>query len=297
MCFVWQNGIFLLLNPCVSRFLVKRQRRIPCSCCLAGSFSALSQSRCTTRGELHTVGCLDPVTTHVGQRWRLMEYGLRLVAARHHLSIQSIATADDEHDEAGLIQRGQDLLIRHLEHTVGVYGFFASLSLAAKQERVQQREQQLLWWETGSSCERRYRDHDHWHNLRPDAMGEYQAGERRVRFWLEWDRATMGTRDLIAKFSTYAQYVASREWFRERAVLPLLLIVAPSMGQETRIARVVTAVLANVPGFVIRTTTNTRLADRGPLAAIWYQALPTIQTTDKTYRCQFYDISISGSYS
>src|SRR6266704_4690285 len=35
---------------CVSRFPVKRQGRIPCSCCLAGSFSALSQSRCTTRG-------------------------------------------------------------------------------------------------------------------------------------------------------------------------------------------------------------------------------------------------------
>jgi len=239
--------------------------------------------------ELHLVGCIEPVATHVGQRWRLMERGLRLVAARHHLSIQSIATADDEHAEASLIQRGQDLLIRHLEHTVGVYGFFAALSLAAKQERAQQQEHQLLWWETGSSCERRYRDHDHWHNLRPDAMGEYQAGERRVRFWLEWDRATMGTRDLMAKFNTYAHYVASREWFREKAVLPLLLVVAPGQGQEMRIARVITAMLANTPGLVICTTTITRLLDRGPLAAIWYQVLPNRQAAETTLRCLFYD--------
>jgi hypothetical protein len=72
-------------------------------------------------------------------------------------------------------------------------------------------------------------------------MGEYQAEERRVRFWLEWDWATMGTRDLMAKFRTYAQYVTSREWFKEKGVLPLLLVVAPGQGQEMRIARVATA--------------------------------------------------------
>ncbi len=122
-------------------------------------------------------------------------------------------------------------------------------------------------------------------------MGEYLAGERHVRFWLERDRATMGTRDLIAKFRTYAQYVTSREWFRERAVLPLLLVVAPGQGQEMRIARVVTAVLANTPGLVIRTTTIIRLADRGPLAAIWYQVLPNSQTVETMMRRQFYDMS------
>ncbi len=247
--------------------------------------------------ELYTVGCIDPLATCVGQRWRLHERGLRLVAARYHLSIQSIAASDDEHNEASLVQRGQEVLLRHLEHTTGVYGYFASLSQAARQQRMQQREHRLLWWETGAFCERRYQDHDHWHNLRPDAMGEYQVGEQRVRFWLEWDRATMGTRDLLAKFRTYAQYVTSREWFRGRAVLPLLLVVAPDQGQEMRIARVVTAVLANTPGLVIRTTTITRLKDRGPLAEIWYQVLPHGRTTDKTQRCQFFDLAISGSSS
>ncbi len=65
-------------------------------------------------------------------------------------------------------------------------------------------------------------------------MWEYQVGEQRIRFWLEWDRATMGTRDLMAKFMTYAQYMASREWFRERAVLPLLHVVAPGLYYNDR---------------------------------------------------------------
>lgn len=237
--------------------------------------------------ELRGIGCIDPVAAAGSQRCRLSERGLRLMAATHHVSIQSIAVAStpsETDEETGLVQRGVDVLLHRLEHTAGVYGFFASLSLAARLERAQQREHALLWWEAGTACERRYHDHDHWHNLRPDAMGEYQAGERRVRFWLEWDRATMGTRDLVAKFRTYACYVASREWFREMAVLPFLLIVAPGREQEMRIARVVLAVLAHTPGLVIRTTTATQLADRGPLAAIWYQILPLVDGLAVTSR-------------
>ena len=238
--------------------------------------------------ELRGMECIDTeVAAEGGQRWRLSERGLRLMAATHHVSIQSIAVAStpsDTEEETGLVQRGVDVLLHRLEHTAGVYGFFASLSQAARQERAQQHEHALLWWEAGAACERRYRDHDHWHNLRPDAMGEYQAEERWVRFWLEWDRATMGTRDLVAKFKTYACYVASREWFREMAVLPFLLVVAPGKEQELRIARVVLAVLAHIPGLVIRTTTATRLADRGPLAPIWYQILPLVDGLAVTSR-------------
>jgi hypothetical protein len=102
-------------------------------------------------------------------------------------------------------------------------------------------------------------------------MGEYQAGEQRVRFWLEWDRATMGTRDLVAKFRTYAHYMTSHEWFKEQRVIPHLLVVVPGKEQEMRIARIVEDVRVNTPGLVILTTTATRLKDSGPLAQIWYQ--------------------------
>ncbi len=237
---------------------------------------------------LHKSGCMVSIVTDGDQRWRLSERGLRLIAALQHLSIQSIATLEESDDGASLVQRGVDVLFRHLEHTAGIYGFFASLSQAASEERLQGREHRLLWWETGTTCERRYRDHDHWHNLRPDALAAYQAGEQRIRFWLEWDRATMGTRDLVVKLSTYAQYVASREWFKQEAALPLLLVVTPNPGQELRIGRVATATLTDGCGLIIRTTTLTRLREQGLLGPIWDQVLPHSEGTDLIPRRQFY---------
>ena len=41
-------------------------------------------------------------------------------------------------------------------------------------------------------------------------------GHQQVRFWLEWDRGTMNVRDLAVKFTSYASYIASREWAREQ---------------------------------------------------------------------------------
>lgn len=245
--------------------------------------------------DLRGTGCIEPLATDVGQRWRLSTRGLRLVAAMHHVSMHNLAVprqpSGDDDEEVDLVQRGLDVLLRHLEHTIGIYGFFASLCRTTRRERAQGHEHRLLWWETGAVCERRYRDHDRWHNLRPDAMGEYQAGEQRVRFWLEWDRATMGTRDLVAKFRTYAHYVTSREWFKEKGVLPLLLVVAPAKEQEMRIARIAAASLADTSGLVIHTTTATRLADRGPLAAIWYQVHSDNKITEMVPRSRFYNES------
>jgi Replication-relaxation len=142
-----------------------------------------------------------------------------------------------------------------------------------------------LPWE---SCVRRYRDHDHWHNLRPDVLAAYQVGQQRIRFRLEWDRATMGTRDLVAKLRTYAQYVASREWFKQEASLPLLLVVTPNSGQERRLARVATATLTDRCGLIIRTTTLTRLHEQGLLGPIWDQVLPHGEGTDLMPRHTLY---------
>ncbi len=126
-------------------------------------------------GVLRGSGCIEPLSTNMGQRWRLCERGLRLIAATHHIKVQRIANQHESDASVHLVQHGMDVLFRHLEHTAGIYGFFASLSRAACEERLQGHEHRLLWWETGASCERRYRDHDHWHNLRPDAFAEYQV--------------------------------------------------------------------------------------------------------------------------
>ncbi len=102
-----------------------------------------------------------------------------------------------------------------MDHIGGISGLFASLSQTAIEQQAQGNDYRSLWWETGATCERRYRDHDHWHNLRPDALAEYRVGSQQVHFWLVWDRGTMNVRDLAIKFASYAQYIASREWARE----------------------------------------------------------------------------------
>jgi len=123
-------------------------------------------------------------------------------------------------------------------------------------------------------CERRYQVGEQWFNLRPDALAEYRVGQEQLRFWLEWDCGTMNARDLAIKFTSYAHYVASREWAREHATLPVLLCVAPDIAQERRMHRVAQAKLARTPAFMLWTTTAVLLNEHGPLAPIWVQAMP-----------------------
>ena len=170
-----------------------------------------------------------------------------------------------------VICTGIPCLRRHIQHTAGVYGFFARLAQVVRQ----QSDHALCWWETGSQCERRYRVNEQWHNLRPDALADYRSGQRHIQFWLEWDRGTMNVRDLTVKFTAYAHYLTSREWAREHERLPLLVCVAPDISQEQRIWRVAQTTLAKLPGqpLMLWTTTASLLTayGKGPLAAIWMQ--------------------------
>jgi len=231
-----------------------------------------SSVRCSLYA-LHQAGCLEPIPTEAGQRWHLCERGLRLLAAANRVHIRTIAVQPVEEADgkaAPVVQRGEGWLLLHMQHTAGVYRFFASLARAARE----QPNQRLSWWETGAMCERRYRVGEQWYNLRPDALAEYRVGQRSLRFWLEWDCGTMNVRDLALKFTTYAHYLTSREWARERSLLPRLLCVAPDLAQERRMHRVAQVSLRQRPGLVIRTTTATQLAERGLLAAIWSQVMP-----------------------
>ena len=122
-------------------------------------------------------------------------------------------------------------------------------------------------------------------------LSEYRVGERRLRFWLEWDRGTMNARDLAIKFTSYAHYVTSREWARERAVLPWLVCIVPDIAQERRVQRVSQAVLAHSPGAVIWTTTAALLKEYGPHAPIWLRTLPS-----SSRRAQPGDVRRSGLF-
>ena len=84
----------------------------------------------------------------------------------------------------------------------------------------------------------------------------------------------MNVRDQAVKFTSYAHYIASREWAREHSMLPMLICVAPDIAQERRMQRVAQARLRPTPGVVLCTTTEVLLNELGPLAPIWLQSRP-----------------------
>ena len=233
-------------------------------------------------------GCLSAHETEGGPRWYLSALGVRLLATAHQVDVRNFAVASastvstDEtvlpDDAPTLVQRGVSWLQHHVQHTEGLYGFFTRLI------ETSVANQELCWWETGTTCERRYYRQDHWHNFRPDALAEYRVGTRALRFWLEWDRGTMQVRDLRAKFASYTYYLASREWVKERTPLPWLLCVTPDVGQEQRLARGARSLVESTHGLALYTTTARLLETLGPQAKIWTQVVPLAQQTESVSR-------------
>jgi len=237
-------------------------------------------ARCALYG-LHQLGCLESMVTEVGKRWHLCERGLRLIAAANHIHIRNIAVVSDETADGEtptVAQRGEAWLLERVLHTAGIYGFFARLMQSARRETGNA----LCWWETGALCERRYQVNGEWYNLRPDALAEYRVGQEQVRFWLEWDRGTMNVRDLSIKFTSYAHYIASREWVRESSSLPRLFCITLDIAQERRIQRVAQARLMQTSGLVVWTTTAVLLNEYGPLAPIWVKSVPRCNQAEQS---------------
>jgi hypothetical protein len=107
----------------------------------------------------------------------------------------------------------------------------------------------------------------------------------------------MSSRDLAVKCRTFAQYVASRGWFKQEATLPLLLVVTPDPGQERGLGREVTATLIDSCELIIRTTTLTRVHEQGLLGPIWDQVLPYREGTDLVPRRTFYHSVLPSKHS
>ena len=121
-------------------------------------------------------------------------------------------------------------------------------------------------------------------------------GQQQMRFWLEWDRGTMNVRDLVIKFTSYAFYIASREWAREHSMLPVLICVAPDIAQERRVQRVAQDRLTRSAGLIVWTTTEAlfnehgsslpHLVTRSSTAKSNCKAGQTTQTMPIRYNCE-----------
>lgn len=99
-------------------------------------------------------------------------------------------------------------------------------------------------------------------------LSEYRVRRKCLRFWLEWVRGTMKVRDLAIKCTSYAYYIAYCKWARVCSMLPLLVCIAPDIGQERCLVRVVQARLIQDHGLVLGTTTEVLLKEYGPLTII-----------------------------
>ncbi len=211
---------------------------------------------------LARMGLLTRVETQAGARWHLVETGLRLLARCAACHVYRFVRVPIRPD-APLVQRGLVGLLYQIRHTAGVYSFFANVatSLAA--------DSRLCWWETGAMCEQVFTYGEQVYHFKPDAFACVQMGTRQVRFWLEWDRGTMGVRDLERKCATYAAYLTSREWARGGAVPPMLVYVAPEIDQERRFARTACALLAHLPALHLYTTTASLVTRLGVTAPVF----------------------------
>lgn len=214
--------------------------------------------------DLRTLGYLACTNTLADDRWHLADAGLRLLARVANCHVHRLVRMPVD-PEKPLQQRGLAGLLHQARHTAGVYSFFAELST----EFATQPDAHVCWWESGAACERVFVYREGTFHFKPDAAALVQVGERQMRFWLEWDRGTMGVRDLESKWATYAAYLSSREWGVGAMVPPSLLCVVPEIAQERRLISTACALLTHLPTFRLYTTTASLITRQGILTPIW----------------------------
>jgi hypothetical protein len=224
-------------------------------------------------------GLLQLIYGRGDEHLALAEAGLRLLAAALHVKVRYLVDEADlanptnptdltDPNENTLNQRGLRGLMQHLAHTKGLYDLFAELA------RLHDLHIVLRFWETGTLTVRMFRDHGDWHGIRPDAVAEisgtvFRSG-RAFRLFLEYDRGTMHSYDLSRKLERYVRYFAARQWHREQAVPPLLVIVLPDLGEERALHRLAETHLAGLPtGVQALTTTQGLMVLSGLTGAIF----------------------------
>ena len=213
---------------------------------------------------LSRIGCVEAEVLLKEERFRLASAGLRWLALRHRLSIRTLAVRHQTQTRTVYMQRGLDPLRRDAERTVGIAAFFAKLARNETHPR-----DRLLWWETAPVPEQSSYSYaqDAWKHLHVDAIAEYQAGEQRRRFCLEYLSKWNQAQTLKAHLESYAAHVRSGEWQREGQVLPMLLLVCLDGAQEHQIQQIVQAILTKQ--LVVLSTRLDALHESGPLAPIW----------------------------
>jgi len=197
--------------------------------------------------------------------WELTRAGGEIVAAQHGLSR---AQAQRAH---GLTGQGCDHLtgqrvdlLRNLAHTLGVNDCFIDLYRVARLQTDAGHDSAVVAWHTAAVCATP--------SVRPDGYGLYRHHGSRDGFFLEYDRGTMRSRDLVKKFTRYQVYKDSQWSQRHDEGFPLVLVVTVTAVAEERVCRAAQAARdASLATFPLLLTTTERMQHEplGMVGRVW----------------------------
>jgi hypothetical protein len=185
--------------------------------------------------------------------------GLRTLAAHLGLSLES---AISHH---GLVGAESPIGTRrtlpaHLDHTVGGDTVFGVLARAARA----QRGGALVEWRNAAACAHG--------RLRPDGYGILRLGRAEYGFFMEFDRGTVRSAPLRAKFVAYRRYFASARAAREFDRPPSAVVVTAGPSAEDRVADAVMAAEVGQPRrlpLLLTTVDILTTAEHGPFDCAW----------------------------
>jgi hypothetical protein len=196
-----------------------------------------------------------------GDLLELTPAGLRTLAA--HLGL-SPASAVSHHGLAGGGPESpigtRRTLVAHLDHTVGADAVFGVLAPAARC----QRDGALVEWRNAAACAHG--------RLRPDGYGLLRLGQRDYGFFLEFDRGTVRSAPLRAKFGAYHRYLASARAARDFDGPPSILVVTAGPAAENRVVDAVLAAEVEQQrrlALLLTTVDLLTTAEHGPFDCVW----------------------------
>jgi hypothetical protein len=192
-----------------------------------------------------------------GARFELTRNGLEVLAGYIGLRLaRSVMYQGLAGGGAAVPVGARRALVRHLTHTLGADEVFATIARVVR--RIPGGA--LVEWQNAAACAHG--------RLRPDGYGVIRLGKREYGFFLEFDRGTVRSAALRAKFANYLRYRASARAAREYDGFPCLLVVTENPAAERRcMAALARVVDGQIEPAVLFTTTA--LLAQGLSMAIW----------------------------
>jgi hypothetical protein len=222
----------------------------------------------------------EQTATRTG-RWVLTEQGMRGLARIAQLPWKHQAVAfklpvgpsTTGKEEIWIPCRAASILHRRtMDQVLGLYGFFTELAGAA----TEQQGGRLRWW-SRELGQRIYSWNGTTYQWHPDALADYERGERHLQFWLAYEAGDPSVRDLMASLMRYSTYLRSREWMREQTPLPVLCYLVQGPAQERRLAHVAARLQSRLTGGRLAVTTTGRVQQVGVLKPIWWRLQPGLE--------------------